>query len=371
MKNTKLPRISSTLYKWILIVIFSFVLNTISLGQSTNNSPLPQWYVMNSTEGGFSVKFPNKPTHKVDSMKIANIEIPTHTYYLGNKDTSFGICYMDAPAGSNIEAGFEGTISSLSRSVTSKGGKITYQNDINYKGCQGKEIIGSDPTLPYFHARVFSSGLRFYIILCGFSSKSPNTEEMAKNFFNSLEIIDGCSGGVAVTESPTEEITESSIEGIEDPETKWKKLSISEDLFSILMPNTTKLFKEQIQVDPFPLYLHTYTSSMKNLKCSILVIGEYPNNVYSDENSYQVALDVAYSSVKKIFHTEGSTIEFIRNLRIGKFPGREYLYLSKNQVGKLQTFITPKKLYIFSVLQEEVNNGNFDTFFKSIRISVK
>lgn len=364
-----------TVYKHLITLVFILSFSVLAFGQDAKENNLTQWYQLKSEEGGFSIKFPTKPNYEPGSFKIANIEIPTYSYsYELNKDgVAVGITYANFPAGfaGDNESSFIGAVSNVSRGITSRGGKIISQKIIDYKGCEGREIIASSPTFARFQGRIFISGQRFYIIICVLASKSPNTEEIATNFFNSLEIFDNCSGGVAPVEVPTEDVVEFSLEGIEDTKTKWRKLSVVKDSFSILMPATIKVTEETIQLKPFPISLHTYTSFIGNLDCKVIVQGEYPDGLYKEEKTYQLALDITYNSFKKASEEENSKIEFIRNLKVDKFPGREYSYISKGRVGKMQMFATSKRLYIFIMFRDTNNATEFDRFFNSVRISVK
>lgn len=362
-------------YKTFLILFLFFSTFVVTFGQDP--SPSSEGYELKSSEGSFSIKFPSKPNNSTSNLKIANTELQLHSYDVNEQGKSFGVIYVDFPASfpaENKDVFFDGAISNLERQIASSGGKITAQDAINYKGCKGREIKGVSSNIALLQGRIFSSGQRFYLLLCLFYSKSPNMEESADKFFNSFEIIGGCLAGVAAVEVPSEPILESTIEGVDDPETKWKKLSTKKDSFSVLMPSATRLREEKIQINPFPLYVKSYESSIKDkdidIECKVLVTGDYPEDLYSDDSRRQVALDVAYNSLKRILEKEESKIEFVRNLKIEKFPGREYVYSLKNRNGRLQIFVTTKKVYVFIAISDSNNNPDFDKFFKSIRLLI-
>jgi hypothetical protein len=360
-------------HKTFLVLFFFFSSFAVIFGQSP--TPSSEEYELKSSEGNFSIKFPSKPNNSTSNLKIANTELQLHSYDVNEQGKSFGVIYVDFPASfpaQNKDSFFDGAISNLERQIASNGGKITSQDAINFKGCKGREIKGSSSNIALLQGRIFSSGQRFYLLLCLFYSKSPNMEESVDKFFNSFEIVGGCLAGVAAIEVPSEPILESSIEGVDDPQTNWKKLSIEKDSFSVLMPGTTRLREEKIQINPFPLYAKSYESSIKDkdIECKVLVTGDYPEDLYSDDSRRQVALDVAYNSFKRILEKEESKIEFVRNLKIEKFPGREYVYSLRNRNGKLQIFVTTKKVYVFIAISDSNNNPDFDKFFKSIRLLI-
>jgi hypothetical protein len=199
---------------------------------------------------------------------------------------------------------------------------------------------------------------------------------VGQTFMESFTIKGGCSKAVAPVVAPQSAPVKSSVAGTHDAATGWRKIESAEHAFSVLMPGAAQLESEQAQVQPLPLWHHTYSHESPGTIYSAEVTGEYPPNFHSGPSGHQAMLDLTFFSLKRNLEPHGFTLTPGRDLKLGEFPGREYRVENTGLKveGRAQIFVTPKRLYVFIALDHGRQPGaaaNIERFFSSVRISAK
>src|SRR5205085_8225596 len=149
------------------------------------------------------------------------------------------------------------------------------------------------------------------------------------------------------------------VEGTTDPATGWRRIDSTQHGFSVLMPGAVQLESRQAQVQPFPLNHYIYIYQTDDSFYSVEIFGDYPPNFHSTPNSFEVALDLTFYSMKKNLEPLGFTLTELRKLQVGTFPGREYTLsnFSWPLPGRAQVFVSPKRTYIFVAMEKKQENA--------------
>jgi len=287
---------------------------------------------------------------------------------------TFLVDVFDIPeAGGGSEDFAEMTITGMARSVESLGGRVTSRSTIKNGDCEGGEIIAQGPSRIFTQGRVFQSGQRCFMILYVSDSVSQEFQATAQYFLESLEISDGCRGGLKPVEASPSKVTTSLIDGEIDPATGWRRISSLQDGLSFSMPNQVSLAERQLQVKPIALTSRKYESTDEARRYTAIVIGEYPEGILTSVKGQEAALDHYFIDLRREVEGEAGVVTFVRNLSIGRYPGREYRFSTGGKSGKVQVFATSKRFYRFVFLDgsDQTSSAMAERFFDSVRIQTR
>ena len=339
------------------------------------------WREFTSEAGGFSVKFPGTPrvTHPVMNKGPLNIPRNLHEVAVGG-DYRFELDYMDMPAGLEPELALEGGISGLTNPMLARGGRVLTNGKVTRGACEGREATLSVQVLPgksgFVQGRIFYSGQRYYMLVFVAAEDRPAAREVGRTFLDSLVIKDGCSAAVAPTVAPSSEVARSTVDGTPDAATGWRRIESAEHGFSVLMPGAARRESSQAQVQPFPVFHHEYVSETDEAIYTAEVLGDYPQGFYNTATSFENQLDINIYAAKRNLTQLGLTFAAPRKLKVGIYPGREYV-VSNEQAGlrgRVQVYATPRRAYIFIGFTRgkgPAAAAEIERFFSSIRVSPK
>jgi hypothetical protein len=367
-----------TLISRAVIVILLIVLT--AGGQQVPSQSLPDWQTYTSEAGAFAARFPGMPSIDKVTSKRGPIELVRITHILSVGDYYFEIDYFDMPAGYNEpDMSLEGAASGIIALANKRGGQVLTTEKITRSTCEGREITVRLPgptsiaVNSLMYARIFNSGQRYYTLIFQGTPEGDAVRKAASYFMDSFSVKGGCSAAVAPTAAPSGDVARTVVEGTLDSQTGWRRIDATSHSFSVLMPGTVKVESEQAQVQPFPLSHHTYLYEEDGSFYSAEVIGDYPQDFYNSADNYEVALDLILYALKKNLEPVGYSFTFVRKLKVGNFPGREYNATNSKTTGqgRVQIYATPKKTYIFMAVDNRppVGSTNLDRFFSSLRIS--
>jgi hypothetical protein len=272
----------------------------------------------------------------------------------------------------------EGGISGLIRSSTARGATVITNEKIVSGSCEGREatlvLTNQAPRKPGFEqARIFNSGSRYYFMVFVGREDNETTREIGRTFLDSFAITGGCNNLTAPVEEPAAAKTSETVEGVIDAETGWRNIESRDLGFKVLMPGAVRHDTEQGQVKPFPITHHTYIYSGGGSVYSAEVFSEYPPGFRQTQVAYQTTLDLTLYALKKNLEPEGFVLTPLRDLKVGVFPGREFLLASEkaNAYGRVQLYVTSKRTYVFIAFahNQGVAVKLLNTFFGSIRVS--
>jgi hypothetical protein len=204
---------------------------------------------------------------------------------------------------------------------------------------------------------------------------TPAARETGRIFVESLAIKGGCTRMVAPVEAPPQTTTSEDFQGVIDPVTGWLRVENEELGINVLMPGAVRHETDQPQVKPFPLTHHTFINSKDGNVYSAEVLGDYPPGFHSGQTSYQTVIDLTLYSLKKNLAPAGFVLTPLRDLRVARFPGREFSLVSEKlgSRGRAQVYVTPKHVYIFIAFAHDqgVTLKLLERFFGSIRVLPK
>lgn len=357
----------------VALLLFGVPVN----GQTPATSSL-DWREFKSEAGGFSIKFPGAPTIQELSLQKGPVTLTRHAHALSLEDFVFHVEYVDYPKGYNDPSlSMEGGISGFKHAIQNDGGSVLSESTLTRGNCEGREATFLFRPKRANHSefsqgRIFVSGERFYLMMFATENDSPAAREVGRTFMDSFSVTGGCTSLIAPTAAPSGPAKVEVVEGSPDP-SGWRRINSTLG-FSMLMPGAATHETEQSQVDPFPITHHTFIYESESSIFSLEVFGEYPRDFRSNEVHYQTALDLTLYTVKKNLEPAGFKIASLRELRLARFPGREFSLSHQDLgTGRMQIYVTPTYIYVVIAV---VNNsptaaGVVDRFFASLRISPK
>lgn len=364
-------------FRLVAMAFFLSCSATVS-AQITKTSGL-EWREFKSETGGFTIKFPGSPTLQDYPFQKGPLNLTRHAHSLAHESFVFHVEYTDYPKGYvDPSLSLEGGISGLRHTIVNDGGTLLAETSVARENCAGREATflfqPKRPNHPQFwHARIFLSGHRMYLMIFTADDDSPAARDTGRTFLDSFSVVAGCTSLVAPTAAPSSTPKVEVLQGASDP-SGWRKIE-SPLGFSVLMPGPVTYEAEKSQLEPFPLTHHTFTSSTEPAIYTLEVIGEFPANFRSSEVHFQTAIDLMLSTVKKNLEPAGFRILPLRDLRLTRFPGREFsLFLDKQESsGRMQIYATPTYTYlIIAVVQNSpTSTSSIERFFTSLRISPK
>ena len=351
------------------------------LRAQSKTADLPEWLEFKSDAGGFSVKLPGAPKVDQTSFVKGPVTFTRFTHSLSVGHLHFEVEYIDLPSGyGDPDMSLEGGISGLIRSMSTRGATLLTKETIERGTCEGREASLSlrDPgssTPGYGAGRIFNSGQRYYILVFVSQEDTPSARETGRRFFESFDIKGGCTAMIAPVEETAKAATSEDFHGTVDPVTGWLRVEDESLGISVLMPGAVRHDTDQAQVKPFPLTHHTFINSKDGNVYSAEVFGEYPQGFHSGETSYLTAMDLTLYGLKRNFESLGFVFTPLRDLRVARYPGREFALVSEKlgSRGRAQIYVTPKRIYIFIAFAHDqgVTLKLIDRFFGSIRVSPK
>ncbi len=353
---------------------------TSSNSQTTTGSPM-EWREFSSEAGGFSVKLPGTPKVNQSPFEKGPLTFTRFAHTLEVGHFSFEVDYMDTPAGyGDVDLSLEGGISGLIRSMTAQGGTLLTKETVVRGTCEGRDatLLVRDPgslKTGFGQGRIFNSDRRYYFMVFVSREDTPAARETGRIFVESLAIKGGCTRMVAPVEAPPQTTTSEDFQGVIDPVTGWLRVENEELGINVLMPGAVRHETDQPQVKPFPLTHHTFINSKDGNVYSAEVFGDYPPGFHSGQTSYQTVIDLTLYSLKKNLEPAGFVLTPLRDLRVARFPGREFSLVSEKlgSRGRAQVYVTPKHVYIFIAFAHDqgVTLKLLDRFFGSIRVLPK
>ncbi|HXG65242.1 MAG TPA: hypothetical protein VNO70_09045 [Blastocatellia bacterium] len=360
--------------KPLFITVICFVCSGLAVGQTLQAAAPSDGYQLDSAEGKFKVKFPDKPQPSAKTIEGTNLMMNSHVLSQGPFGY-FEVGYIDYPGGfGDPDIVLSGAIKGGTLAVTAQGGKVTSDTSIQYGECKGREAIIDGPGSNYTHVRAFLSGQRLYFLVYAVAASTAGAREVSKRFLDSFEVVGGCINEISPVEAPSSEVRVSTIAGEKDAMTGWRKIAPANDGFSVLMPTDASVKEQQVQVNPFPLTTRAYESESGNAFYAVMASGIFPDKLFTNEAFRQLAMDSAIHTLEKEIKQrhENVTVTFVRNLKVGAHPGREYTIIAGSPIGRLQCFAVSGKLYFFMALDSAQDNhaANFTRFFSSIKLIV-
>lgn len=345
-------------------------------------TPPLNWQEFASEAGAFTVKFPAKPTLKQVPFQKGPITFVRHVHEASVPGHyTFEIDYMDMPAGYNDpDLSTEGGITGMTRSMVADGGRVLTSGQVRQGTCEGRGVTVALPNRAtgrdgFAHARVFTSGQRYYFLIFVGESDGEAARRVGQTFMDSFTVKGGCTKAVAPTAAPAAEPTRSTVEGTPDAATGWRRIGNAGQGFSVLMPGAAQLTSTQAQVQPFVLFHHEYLRETPETFYSAEVVGEYPAGFYDDADSYENLIDATLFVIKRNLAPLEFNYAAPRKLKVGAFPGREYDIESARvgARGRIQVYATPKHAYIFIYISraKKSPDADLERFFSSVRISDK
>jgi hypothetical protein len=294
---------------------------------------------------------------------------------------TFEIDYMDLPAGYNDpDLSTEGGITGMTRSMVADGGRVLTNGAVRQGTCEGRAVTVALPNRAtgrdgFAHARVFTSGQRYYFLIFAGESDNESVRRVGQTFMDSFSVRGGCTKAVAPTAAPAAEPKRSTVEGAPDAATGWRRIENAAQGFSVLMPGPAQLTSTQAQVQPFVLFHHEYLRETPENFYSAEIVGDYPAGFYDSADSYENLLDATFFVIKRNLAPLEFDYAAPRKLNVGAFPGREYDIESKKvgASGRIQVYATPKRSYIFIYISRAGKSPDPDRerFFSSVRVSAR
>lgn len=163
--------------------------NLQQLPTSSVISATPAWQEFSSSEGKFSVLFPNGKVEEISppensnssgikSLKMHAVTGDKNAFIVGYAD--FGIDASQAPPGELINAFLEGMLENES--------KLLSQKNIQFEEYPGKEIkVKDEKNGTIYNTRFFLIGQKIYFMMVG-SIETPELSDTQK-FFDSFQLI--------------------------------------------------------------------------------------------------------------------------------------------------------------------------------------
>jgi hypothetical protein len=339
------------------------------------------WQDFKSDVGGFSAKFPGTPVIGQTAFTKGPLTVTRYTHSVNlSPGLSFEIDYMDTSA-EDADFSLEGGISGMIRSLTAGGATVLTRETVVRGSCEGRDatLLLNKPGAGksgFSQGRIFNSGSRFFFMVFVATVDSAETREIARTFVESFNIPGGCNSLTAPVEAPpATKPTVETVEGSADEATGWRSIDSKDLGFRVLMPGPIRHQTDQAQLKPFPLTHHTYINSGDRNVYSAEVFSEYPPGFHDSEASYQTAIDVTLYALQKNLASDGFVLAPLRDLKVGRFPGREFQLTSEKADlhGRVQIYATPKRLYIFIAFARDqgVAVKLLNRFFQSIMISAR
>jgi len=359
-----------------LVALFVVLLLAGSLRAQTQTTAL-DWRTFKSEAGDFTMKFPGTPEIQQLSGQRGPVAYTRHLHTLRVEPFVFHVEYADYPKGySDPSLSLEGGISGFKHAILKDGGSQLDEGSISRGGCEGKEATflfrPKRPDHPQFwHGRIFASGQRFYLMMFTADDDSPAAREVGRTFLDSFNVSGGCTSMIAPTAAPAGPPKVQIVEGSPDAASGWRRIESSLG-FSVLMPGAATQETEQTQVEPFPVFHNTFSYDTKSSIFSVETFGEYPRDFHTTEVHFKATLDLMVAGVKKNLEPAGFKIVPLRELNLGRFPGREFS-LSHNPMGngRMQVYVTPTYIFVVIAVANEpaARTSSVNRFFDSLRIS--
>lgn len=347
--------------------------------QAPSPAPSLEWRDFKSDAGRFLITFPGPPEIKELRAQRGPVTLSRHAHVLAVSGFVFHTEYIDYPPGySDPSLSLEGGISGFKHSIQGDGGSLLNEGPISRGTCEGREATflfqPKRPNHPQFwHGRIFASGQRYYLMMFTADEDSPAAREVGRKFLESFSVIGGCSSMIAPVAAPSAPAKVEVVNGSLDPVTGWRRID-SPLGFAVLMPGAATHETEQTQIEPFPITHHTFSHETESSIFSVEVFGEYPTGFHSTDVHFKATLDLMLAGVKRNLEPAGFTIAPLRELSLGRFPGREFSLSHKELgTGRMQIYVTPTYIYVFiSVGNNSAARSNVvNRFFESLRISPK
>lgn len=157
---------------------------------SRDNSSEPEWKLLRSDEGGFSVLMPGSPTPGTKTWGVpGGLQIKAKTYTLEG-DPGFFAYSFDQPAGFE-EIADEVMLNDMRDGILSEArGRLIEERHVSLNGYPGREVAIEYPD-PQYHSvqvgRFYLAKRRVYLVVAAMS-KSGARDESVRRFLDSLKL---------------------------------------------------------------------------------------------------------------------------------------------------------------------------------------
>jgi hypothetical protein len=343
-------------------------------------APKLDWREFTSEEGGFSVKFPGAPRLSSPKMTVGPFTSTHHVHEVSVGDYSFGMDYLEIPAGANPEYGREGGIRGFIDRALAAGGRVLSDGKVSRGTCEGREASVLVPSRPgasrFKQMRVFYSGRRVYMLFFIADKDRPEAREAALLFMESFVVNDGCGASAPPAAAPKAEPVRSTVEGQRDAATGWRRIESVEHGFTVLMPGAARRESRQSHVDSLSLFSHAYVYESDGVIYEAKLQGDFPEGFYSDVASLERQIDLNLYILKKNLEPLGLSFTETRRFKAGPHPAREYAITNEQTGlrGRAQLYATPRRSYLFIVrdrVPRAAADADLERFFSSIKVSPK
>jgi hypothetical protein len=346
-------------------------------------APKLNWREFTSEPGGFTIKFPGEPriSHPRLSRGPYNVERNMHEVMVGD-DYVFQFDYTDFPGPDrDPDLAFEGGLSALTNPMLARGGRLLTKENVVRGTCEGREATVTTQVVPgkdgFVQARVFNSGRRYYMLIFVAAQDSPAAREVGRTYVESLVIKDGCRRPVAPAAVPKTEPVRSTVEGLPDAATGWRRIESAEHGFSVLMPGPAQLSSSIPRVEEFTVPRHEYVHDSAEAVYMAEIKGDYPQTFFSGPTGHETMLDIATQNAKTNLASLDLTFSEPRKLSVAPYHAREYVLTNERASlhGRVRIYATPRRSYLFFALIRgrgaAAADADLERFLSSIKVSPK
>jgi hypothetical protein len=350
----------------LAILILGSGLATPIRGQAQPGKSTAEWTLFTSTQGGFSVKLPSKPTPMTRKDRLLGIEATVNGISCSYTSTeSLVVAYVDVPLTGPRELLLtELARASESRSTT-QGGKVVSNTAVTRGGCEGRDVVTRGPASEFEQTRIFISGNRIYHAAFLSGLESPATPKLARDYLDSFEVTGGCKPVLDAGEVTTV------LSGPKDPGTGWERIAAEDGAFSLLAPCDATLKEQRVEFNGNTVLRKMYTASGKSCTVSVFAVGGLDPGKDSKDSSPQLTLDRAADLILYALKTSGIEADYAREVRTGRYLGREYNVKMLGEAGRAQVYMTPNRVLVFMVICADASTcqENLGRVFTSLRIA--
>jgi hypothetical protein len=207
---------------FITPLFFALVLHS-ALAQTPKPAPSPalpiendpaNWKQFTTAEGGFTISMPGVPTNAAIPVETEVGKIVMHANILNTRSGEYGASYADFPVRSDDPIVIRRLLDG-GRDQVLQGSKLLNENEVNFEGIVGRELLLDKDGLIARHRMLFVKGRLYVVILAtspavafksGVASSNPGDrtdfyEMICSKFFGSFKIIPHNSSGQSADEA--------------------------------------------------------------------------------------------------------------------------------------------------------------------------
>jgi hypothetical protein len=356
----------------LAMLILGSCLATPIRGHAQGGKPTAEWTLFTSAEGGFSVKLPSKPTPVIRNGRFLGIEATLNGISCSYTSAeSLVVAYADLP----LMAPREWLLTELARGselrYTTQGGKGVSNTAVTRGGCEGRDVVTRGPDSQFSQTRIFISGNRIYQAAFLSASESSATPKVAREYLDSFEVTGGCKPVPDLPAGPKTGDVTAVLSGPKDPDTGWERIGAEDGAFSLLEPSHATLQEQRVEFNGNTVLRKIYTASGKSCTVMVLATGGTKPGTDAKDPSPQLTMDRAADIILYELKESGVEADFAREVRTGRYTGREFNLKMLGQPGRAQIYMTPKRLLVFMAICTDASTCQEDLgrVFTSLRIA--